>query len=209
VLPDPFTFDDWRADRLAAAPRQRWEVESVGRRAEGTCRATLSGELVVPGAGAALRVTRTYTLRRSGMLECRIEVLNRAHEGVRARLALELPLPPVFDTLVRMHPVGDPEIGRLGPCDLVDVSRLGFLGQSGGVELTFERPSRVWVAPIYAAVEASDDEAASRGAAEDAPSRSPAEILAGRQGHVALLIWSLELWGKEKSRLGFTLDVPR
>jgi len=174
-----------------------WELLDAERMGDEAVSAQFGCDVLLPGAGGPqpLRLDKRFVLQRDGRLDVRVEVVNRSHDVVRTRLAVEVNLsfPPDTDVPV-MHVEGRPiPLNSHGEVQHIDQFQL--MSESLTVGVALGPKCRVWHYPIETIY------------------RDQGRRLVRDQGHCVLALWPVELWAKEKARFRISLmatmdDLP-
>lgn len=171
---------------LASEP---WQVVDASRRGADQLEAVLARDAGIrpPQASAPiqrLRFTKSYRLGREPRLRYRIEAVSRAPGALRALLATELSL-----SLRTGHPVELAGSRRAvdAPADLGPVEQLRLYGAELSLEIEASAGARAWVFPLRSV------------------HRHEQQWVLGDQGLALVILWPVELWEQEKSRV--TLDI--
>lgn len=176
---------------------QVWEVLEAERLGDEAVSARLGCDVLIPGAeNQQIRLDKRYVVQRDGRIDVRVEVVNRSHEVLRTRLALEvnLALPPEGDSpVIQVGPSGPKPLKAHG--DIQETDTLQILSESLTVAMAFGPKARIWHYPIETIFQ---DHGVRR---------------ICNQGHCILALWPVELWAKEKARFRLSLlatpeDLP-
>lgn len=168
-----------------------WSLVTAGRHGEDAVRAQFYRDATVsdPAGERPIRVHKRYTLRKEPTLDVRIEVHNRAHDPLRARIAVEVDLgEPAPGQSFELF-TGDPRrSGRLVH-DLGEHDRLSAEGGGLVLDLSTPRPARVWSYPI------------------ETVHHDGERMVVGHQGLCLVFVWPVELFGQEKAVYDLRLAV--
>lgn len=168
-----------------------WQLVSAERHGEDALRAILfqDGHIEDLGGEKQVRMQKRYTLHREPMLDVRLDVVNRGHEVLRARLALELDLAPAAggESLYLAHAGERRPLTRAG--DAGEVQDVRVEASDLTVHVVLRKAARLWHYPI------------------ETVHRSGAELVLGQQGTCLVLVWPIELWGQEKARFDVRVAV--
>ncbi len=195
-LPDDVTIETLRRGTYAeAAPSLHdtiWEVTAAERYGRDALRTTVTCDATVSAGGSSwdVGVSKRYTVKKGGGLDVRHEVLNRSHDALRLRVAVELNLSLMGSTLDRCGlVVGErPRIlDDTGDAGEAQELRLN-VGEATTV-VRIDKPTRVLHYPIESVEH--DGEGWRR-------------VL---QGVCILLVWPVELWGQEKAKATITVEI--
>jgi hypothetical protein len=167
-----------------------WQLISAERFGDDTVRAILfqDGRIEDLGGEKSVRVQKRYTLHREPALDFRVEINNRGHEVLRARLALELDFAPALagdQFLV----AGQDRRPVRAPCDMGEVQELRLECPDMTVHLVSRKAARLWSYPI------------------ETVHQEYSRMVLGHQGVCVVLVWPVELWGQEKTRFDVRLAV--
>jgi hypothetical protein len=168
-----------------------WQLVSAERHGEDQVRALLhqDGHIEDLGGDKSVRMQKRYTLHREPMLDFRLEVTNRGHEVLRARLALELDLAPGpgGDALYLVNGGERKAITSLG--DSGEVQDLRLEATDLTLHVVLRKPARLWHYPIQTV------------------HQDGARMVLGHQGVCLVLVWPIELWAQEKTRFDARIAV--
>lgn len=180
-----------------------WTLVTAERHGDGAVRALVYGEGTVDdfplvageapppdGGGEKLvRMDKRYTLHRDPMLDFRLEVSNRGHEVLRARLALELDLALAVGGELPVLVVGQERRSTTAEGDCGDVQDFRLEAGDATVHVALRKPARLWHYPI------------------ETVHQDGGTLVRGHQGVCIVLVWPVELWGQEKTRFDVRLAV--
>jgi hypothetical protein len=183
------TLADVRGGRVPVSPAI-WELITMERLGEDALRALFSTEIHREGdAEASLRLQKRFTVRREPRLDIRLEIANRTHEAVRTRLTAELNLSLDPDASRQWLQVGRQRISLSDTGELQGVHRLTLEAPPFGVAIALERPAKLAHYPI------------------ETVHRHRGEKVSVIQGTCLILEWPVELWGRERDAVSYTLEL--
>lgn len=170
-----------------------WTLVTHERRDAETCAAVLSGE-ALPESGGRLWVQKSYRVSARGTVEVELELTNRGADAIRSRLGTELALTTGRDATEHCIEISSSDassvcFGAMDPARHSDVASVAVGGASGIVRLEVDRPARLWQYPVHAHGPAHSSEA---------------PIL---QGVRFVFLWAMELFPRERKRVGIRLEV--
>lgn len=151
------------------------------------------GNVTVGDALRLVRIVKRYVfVADAPRVEIRYEIINRYHEPIRTRFAVELSLnlDSRLGTGTHLEVDGLPvELG--GTVDTADVHEVGLVDAASGCRMTLQssHPAGLWLHPI------------------ETLGRTLTGIDTLFQGTAIWLHWPLELWGQEKRRIQLTLSI--
>lgn len=168
-----------------------WTLVSAERHGEDAVRALLYGDGFIDDLGGerSVRIHKRYTVFREPVVDFRLEVLNRGHEALRTRLALELDLAPTANADTLKIITRDQNHAATSIGDLGDVDVFSLESPEMTVRIELKKPARLWHYPIETVH-------------QDGP-----KMVLGHQGVCLVLVWPVELWGQEKLKFDVRLTV--
>ena len=183
------TLADIRGGQVPLTPG-RWELITMDRHGDDALRALFSTEIHREGeAEASLRLQKRFTVSREPRLEVRFEIANRTHSAVRTRLTAELNLSLDPDASRQSIHVGHQQISSSESGEGLGVQRLRIDAPPFGMAIALERPAKLAHYPIQTV------------------HRHRGEKVSLIQGTCLILEWPIELWGRERDAVTFTLEL--
>ncbi len=176
------------APGLADGP---WQVVDAARRGDDAVEAVLARDARVtnPAGEQPIRLHKKYRLRREPVLEYKVEVINRSHGAVRARIATEITLALGNAPGARPLVVDGRRLGVDVAREVGEFSTIRVEGPDVVVDLAVSPAAQLWLYPVRTV------------------HRHQGAWVLGEQGTALVFVWPVELWENEKSRYKITLTV--
>ena len=170
---------------------ETWELVSAERHADEALSTILSVESWVAEKGGErrIRLTKRYVLDANGVLTMRLEVVNRSHEALRTRLAIELNLTLGPDPKQQSLVIRGQTLATTDENDMEKVDRMRIEGPLASLDIEVQPAARLWHFPV-----------------ETLHKHQLQQCLVV-QGVCLVFQWPIELWGKGKDRVYITLTT--